>query len=39
MLAQDRSRDYLERYLRGEIQPDLIIEHLSDLLDIFVKAS
>ena len=38
ILAQDRSRDYLDRYLRGEIQPDLIIEHLSDLLEIFQEA-
>jgi HAD superfamily hydrolase (TIGR01549 family) len=38
MLAQDRSRDYLDRYLRGEIQPELIIEHLSDLLEIFQEA-
>lgn len=27
--------DYLEQYIRGEIQPDLVIERLSDLLDIF----
>jgi FMN phosphatase YigB (HAD superfamily) len=37
-LAQDRSRDYLDRFLRGEITPDLTIEHLSDLLEIFQKA-
>lgn len=37
VLARDQSRDYLDRYLRGEIQPDLVIEHLSDLLDIFTK--
>ena len=28
----------LGRYLRGEIRPDLMIEHLSDLLDIFSEA-
>jgi len=38
MLAQVKSRDYLEQYLRGEIKPDLIIEHLGDLLDIFLEA-
>jgi HAD superfamily hydrolase (TIGR01509 family) len=27
---------YLERYFRGEIAPDVIIERVSDLLDIFV---
>lgn len=37
MLAQMKSRDYLEQYLRGEIIPDLIIEHLGDLLDIFLE--
>ena len=26
------------RFLRGEIGPDLVIEHLSDLLDIFLEA-
>lgn len=38
ILAQDRSRDYLDRYLRGEIRPDLTIEQLSDLLEIFQEA-
>lgn len=38
ILVRDYSRDYLDRYLRGEITPDLIIEHLSDLLEIFQKA-
>ena len=33
---QDKGR--LGRYLRGEIRPDLVIEHLSDLLDIFSEA-
>ncbi len=28
----------LGRYLRGEIRPDLMIEHLRDLLDIFSEA-
>lgn len=27
---------YLERFLRGEIKPDLMIEQVSDLLDIFM---
>ncbi|HKF37625.1 MAG TPA: HAD family hydrolase [Ktedonobacteraceae bacterium] len=36
ILAQVK-RDYLEQYLRGEITPDLIIERLSDLLDIFLE--
>ena len=31
------NRDYLDRYLRGDITPDLIIECLSDLLEIFQK--
>ena len=38
ILAQDWSRDYLDRYQRGEITPDLTIEHLSDLLEIFQQA-
>ena len=38
ILAQDWSREYLDRYLRGEITPDLTIEHLSDLLEIFQQA-
>lgn len=38
VLAQDRNRDYLERYLREEIKPDLIIHHLRDLLEIFQEA-
>ena len=37
--ANTQGRDgYLERYLRGEITPDLIIERPSDLLSTFVKA-
>jgi HAD superfamily hydrolase (TIGR01549 family) len=32
-----QSKSGLDLYLRGEIRPDLIIEHLSDLLDIFLK--
>jgi len=37
--ANAQGRDgYLERYLRGEITPDLIIEKPSDLLNTFVKA-
>jgi hypothetical protein len=37
--ANVQGRDgYLERYLRGEITPDLIIEKPSDLLNTFVKA-
>ncbi len=31
-------RDYFERYLRGEIAPDLIIDHLRELLEIFQGA-
>jgi HAD superfamily hydrolase (TIGR01662 family) len=38
VLAQDRNRDYLERFVRGEIVPDLIIHHLRDLLEIFLEA-
>jgi putative hydrolase of the HAD superfamily len=30
--------DYLERYLRGEITPDMVIEQLADLLNTFVDA-
>jgi hypothetical protein len=38
MLASIQKRDdYLEQYVRGEIQPDLIIERLSDLLDVFLE--
>lgn len=37
ILAQIKKRDYLEQYLRGEVKPDLIIGHLSDLLDIFLE--
>jgi HAD superfamily hydrolase (TIGR01549 family) len=37
MLAQVQRRDSLEKYLSGEIMPDLIIEHLHDLLDIFME--
>ena len=37
--ANAQGRDgYLERYLHGEITPDLIIEKPSDLLNTFVKA-
>ena len=36
MLAQVKKRDYLEQYLRGEITPELTIEHLGELLDIFL---
>ena len=35
MLAQVRSSDYLEKYLSGEIRPDLIIDHTYELLDLF----
>jgi len=36
ILAQEnRSETFLRRFLRGEIRPDLVIHHLSDLLDIF----
>jgi hypothetical protein len=27
-----------DQYLHGEVKPDLIIENLSDLLDIFIEA-
>jgi hypothetical protein len=27
-----------DQYLHGEAKPDLIIENLSDLLDIFIEA-
>jgi len=30
-----QGRDYREKYLRGEIKPDLVIEHSRDLLDLF----
>ncbi len=37
--ASSQGRDgYLERYLRGEIMPDLVIEHISDLLDMFAHS-
>ncbi|MBA2287391.1 MAG: HAD family hydrolase [Ktedonobacteraceae bacterium] len=37
--ASKQGRDgYLERYLRGEIRPDLVIEHVADLLAVFVDA-
>ena len=35
MLAQLKSRDSLDQFFNGEIKPDLIIEHLSELLDVF----
>ena len=38
MLAQVKRSDYLEKYLSGEIMPDLIIEHSRDLLDVFTEA-
>lgn len=37
VLAQVQSRDYLDKYLSGEIIPDLIIEHCGELLDVFSK--
>ncbi|HEX4715627.1 MAG TPA: hypothetical protein VH164_11955, partial [Ktedonobacteraceae bacterium] len=33
------SRDYLEQFRQGEIRPDRVIEHLSELLDIFPEVS
>jgi FMN phosphatase YigB (HAD superfamily) len=30
--------DYWQQFLRGQIKPDLIIEHMRDLLDVFVEA-
>lgn len=39
VLAQVKSRDgQLDRYIRDNITPDLIIERISDLLDIFFEA-
>jgi hypothetical protein len=35
MLAQMQSRDSLDQFISGEIKPDLIIEHLSELLAVF----
>jgi HAD superfamily hydrolase (TIGR01509 family) len=35
MLAQMKSRDSLDQFISGEIKPDLIIEHLSELLAVF----
>ncbi|HEX6478700.1 MAG TPA: HAD family hydrolase [Ktedonobacteraceae bacterium] len=35
MLAQLKSRDSLDQFFSDEIKPDLIIEHLSELLDVF----
>src|SRR5258708_34403956 len=32
MLAQMKSRDSLDQFISGEIKPDLIIDHLSELL-------
>ncbi len=37
MLAEVQGGDYLEKYLTGEIMPDLIIEHLYELLDLFPR--
>jgi len=37
MLAEVQSSDYLEKYLTGEIRPDLIIEHSYELLDLFTR--
>jgi HAD superfamily hydrolase (TIGR01549 family) len=37
MLAQVRGGDYLEKYLNGEIIPDLIIEHAFELLDLLTE--
>src|SRR5579875_648527 len=34
-LAQLKSRDSLDQFFSGEIKPDLVIEHLSELLDVF----
>jgi hypothetical protein len=39
VLAQVQSRaGQWDQYLHGEAKPDLIIENLSDLLDIFIEA-
>jgi hypothetical protein len=39
MLAQEEKYDtFLGQYLQGKIRPDLVIEHLSDLLHIFSEA-
>ena len=35
ILSQLKRRDSLDQFVSGEIKPDLIIEHLSELLDIF----
>jgi HAD superfamily hydrolase (TIGR01549 family) len=35
ILSQMKRRDSLDQFLSGEIKPDLVIEHLSELLDIF----
>ncbi len=35
ILAQLKSRDSLDQFFSGEIKPDLVIEHLSELLDVF----
>lgn len=35
ILAQMKSRDSLDQFFSGEIKPDLVIEHLSELLDVF----
>lgn len=40
MPANVQGRDgYLERFLRGEIAPDVIIERVNDLLDVFALRS
>lgn len=35
----DNSRDYLEQFKHGEIQPDYVISQLADLLDIFSQVA
>jgi HAD superfamily hydrolase (TIGR01549 family) len=35
--SQERD-EYLQRYLHGEVMPDMVIEHLADLLPTFVDA-
>jgi HAD superfamily hydrolase (TIGR01549 family) len=37
MLAQMRGGDYIKKYLSGELIPDLIIEHLFELLDVLTE--
>jgi HAD superfamily hydrolase (TIGR01509 family) len=36
-LAQVQSSNHLEKYLSGEIRPDLIIDHTCELLDLFTE--